>query len=77
MAENQGVKSLKTRGNTLKTIVNILAVLMAFVGVVFFLQGINILPGSFMTGDPTWAVIGAVMVLIAAGWFIYNSRRNI
>lgn len=29
-----------------------------FVGAVWFLQGINVLPGSFMTGQTKWAVIG-------------------
>ena len=42
------------------------------VGVVWFLQGINVLPGSFMTGRTRWAVIGAVsfavgIALLAAG----------
>jgi len=36
------------------------------VGLIWFFQGIGVLPGSFMSGDPTWAYIGGAMVLAAA-----------
>ena len=45
-------------------------------GLVFFLQGINILPGSFMTGDPQWAVNGAIMMAVALGLFYFTNRRK-
>ena len=35
-----------------------LALLMAAAGLVWLLQGINVLPGSYMTGDPFWAWTG-------------------
>ena len=44
----------------------ILAALLALVGSVFALQGVGVLPGSVMTGDPKWAAIGTVMLMIAA-----------
>jgi uncharacterized membrane protein HdeD (DUF308 family) len=34
------------------------------VGVIWILQGINVLPGSFMTGQTKWAVIGAVSAIV-------------
>jgi hypothetical protein len=34
------------------------ALLVAAAGRVWLLQGINVLPGSFMTGDPMWAWTG-------------------
>ena len=43
------------------TIAGILLVLM---GGVWILQGINVLPGSFMTGQTKWAVIGAITAAI-------------
>lgn len=49
-------------GNVVRVAVGGLAVLM---GLVWTLQGLNILPGSFMTGDPTWVVIG--LIVVAAG----------
>lgn len=41
-------------------------------GLVFFLQGVNVLPGSYMTGDPQWAVNGALMMVISGAliWFV-------
>lgn len=40
------------------------------VGLVFLGQGLGMIPGSYMTGDRTWAVIGAAMIVIAGvlGW---------
>jgi hypothetical protein len=51
----------------------ILAVLMIGIGVVWILQGVNILPGSFMTGQMQWAyrgialAIGGVLLLVFFG----------
>jgi hypothetical protein len=38
---------------------------------VFALQGAGVLPGSYMTGDRTWLVIGSVMVVggLALAWW--------
>ena len=38
---------------------------LGMIGLLWLGQGIGLIPGSFMTGDPVWAVIGAVMVLAA------------
>jgi len=50
------------------------AALIALAGSVFALQGIGVLPGSVMTGDPKWAVIGTLMVMGAAllAWSAYR-----
>jgi hypothetical protein len=54
---------------------NIAATLLLLIGVVWFLQGINILPGSFMTGQTEWAVYGALAAIAAAALFRYANRR--
>ncbi|MFN8528410.1 MAG: hypothetical protein U0670_07355 [Anaerolineae bacterium] len=59
----------------MKTGLNIVAVILALMGIIWILQGINILPGSFMTGDLKWAVIGAVLVVVSGGILYYTSRR--
>ena len=46
----------------------ILGGLMILMGGVWLLQGFGILPGSFMTGQLFWAVMGAV--LLAVGGFL-------
>ena len=58
----------------MRIILRILGALLIVVGGTFFLQGINILPGSFMTGDRKWAVIGAVL-LIVGGWLLFGKPK--
>jgi hypothetical protein len=49
--------------------VRIVAVVALLAGLVFFLQGIGVIPGSFMTGRSEWAVIGAALVAGAGALF--------
>ena len=60
----------------MKILVNIIAGLIFLGGLVFFLQGINILPGSYMTGDPQWAINGAIMMAVALGLFFFANRSR-
>jgi hypothetical protein len=60
-----------------KWVVNILVALMVLMGIVWILQGVNILPGSFMTGDIQWAYRGAAMVVVGAlvlAWVNWRRR---
>ena len=50
--------------------------LMSLVGGVWLLQGIGILPGSFMTGQKFWAVMGAVSMAIGGSLVIAGFRLN-
>ena len=58
----------------MKTLLNIIGILVILAGGVFFLQGIDVLPGSFMTGDPLWAIRGGIMVIIGSGLLLWTSR---
>ena len=60
----------------MKLVLNILGVLVFLAGLVWFLQGINILPGSYMTGDPQWAINGAIMMAVALVLFFFANRRR-
>jgi hypothetical protein len=60
----------------MKTGLNIAGVFLILAGSVWFLQGINILPGSFMTGDPKWAAIGGVCVVAGIGGLMAANRRR-
>jgi hypothetical protein len=42
----------------------IAGVLLVLMGAVWILQGINVLPGSFMTGQTKWAVYGGITAVI-------------
>ena len=44
-------------------------------GLVWILQGVNILPGSYMTGDPQWAINGAITMIIGAVIFWFANRK--
>jgi hypothetical protein len=53
--------------------------LMILMGGIWLLQGIGILPGSFMTGQMFWAVMGAAFLavggLVILTGFRLNGRR--
>jgi hypothetical protein len=49
---------------------------MTLMGSIWFLQGINILPGSFMTGQIRWAVYGGVTALVGLGLVVAANRRR-
>ena len=53
--------------------------LMILMGGIWLLQGIGILPGSFMTGQTFWAVMGAAFLavggLVILTGFRLNGRR--
>lgn len=58
----------------MRTVLRIVGVLLAFCGAVWLLQGINVLPGSFMTGQTKWAIIGGI-VLAAGVIMLVIARR--
>ena len=49
--------------------------LITLTGGVWLLQGIGILPGSFMTGQPFWAVMGAIFVAVG-GLLVFGGIRS-
>lgn len=60
----------------MRIVLNIVGVLLVLMGGVWFLQGIDVLPGSFMTGEIRWAIYGAITVLIGAALLITANRRR-
>ncbi len=60
----------------LKILLNIVAVLLILGGGVWFLQGINVLPGSFMTGQPQWALYGGISIMVGIILLILARRRK-
>jgi hypothetical protein len=55
---------------------NIVGALLVLSGSVWFLQGINVLPGSFMTGQIRWAVYGGLAVVAGIVLLLLNWRRR-
>lgn len=50
-------------GRGTKTVTTVVGAVAIVVGLLWVGQGLNLIPGSFMTGDPKWFVIGACVVL--------------
>jgi hypothetical protein len=61
----------------MRIVLNVLGVLCLLAGCVWILQGINILPGSFMTGQTKWAIYGAVLVVIGIALLTSANRRRV
>jgi hypothetical protein len=43
-------------------------------GLIWIGQGVGLLPGSFMTGQAMWAIIGALLAL-GGGWLVWTAAR--
>jgi hypothetical protein len=59
----------------MRTAKAVLGIVLLAAGGVWFLQGIRVLPGSFMTGSRFWAVTGAVVGLAGIALFLDGVRR--
>jgi len=60
----------------MKWLLNIIGVILILVGIVWFLQGINILLGSFMSGDPLYSVLGILLVAVGMILLAFTNRRR-
>ena len=48
---------------------------MTLLGGIWFLQGISVLPGTFMRGSTLWVVIGAVVCLAGLAVLTVGRQR--
>ena len=60
----------------MKIVLNIFGALLAVLGAIWFLQGINILPGSFMTGQMQWAIYGAIAIVAGICLLVFANRKR-
>jgi len=63
-------------GGSMKIVLNILGGLLVLMGTIWFLQGINILPGSFMTGQTRWAVRGGIAAVAGIILLLLANRKR-
>ncbi|MFE6733359.1 hypothetical protein [Microbacterium sp. NPDC057650] len=57
----------------------VLGVILLLVGVVWTLQGLNVLGGSAMSGSPLWATIGPIVLVVGVILIvvsIFGARRR-
>ncbi len=62
----------------MRNVATVLGVLVAFGGLVWIAQGLNLpfAPRSFMTADRAWIVLGAVAVVIGGATIGWSRRRS-
>lgn len=56
---------------------NVSGVLCLLVGCIWILQGINVLPGSFMTGQTKWAIYGGLLAVAGIGLLLSANRPRV
>jgi uncharacterized membrane protein len=61
----------------MRVVANVLGVLLTLIGIGWFLQGIGVMPGSFMTGQTRWAVYGAIAVVVGLGLLVKFRIRKV
>lgn len=54
----------------------ILAMLLMLSGAIWILQGFNVLPGSYMSGNPQWTINGAITATFGAVLFWFANRKK-
>jgi energy-coupling factor transporter transmembrane protein EcfT len=64
------------RGPVTLTVMCAVGVVLIIFGAVFFLQGINVLGGSGMSGKTLWAVLGPIIALVGVGILVRGGRRT-
>jgi hypothetical protein len=64
-----------TTGRSPNRPLTVLGVVAVLLGLLWVGQGLNLIPGSFMTGDPTWFIIGAIVTLVGVLLVAAGARR--
>jgi len=60
----------------MKIVLNVIGVLLILPGIVWFLQGIGVLPGSMMSGQIQWAINGGILIVVGTGLLWFANRRR-
>jgi len=60
----------------MRYLLNLDRILLMLLGVIWILQGINLLPGSFMSGHLQWSVAGLILLAVEGGLLYAALRRS-
>ena len=60
----------------MRIFLNVVAVLLVLIGGGWFLQGINVLPGSIMSGQTQWAIYGGIAFVVGIGLLVFANRKK-
>lgn len=57
-------------------VTGVLGAILALIGLLWTLQGSNVLPGSFMSGQKLWLGIGLVVLVVGVALLVRTFRRT-
>ncbi len=60
----------------MKWLLRIVGVVLALLGALWFLQGIDLVPVGFMAGHFQYAMLGAAAVVVGLGLILFTNRRQ-
>lgn len=60
----------------MRIVLNIVGAALVLFGGVWVLQGVNVLPGSFMSGQMRWAVRGGIAVIAGFALLLWANRKR-
>ena len=60
----------------MKIALSVVGAVLVLLGTIWFFQGINVLPGSFMTGQVQWAIYGAIAVVTGGLMLVVAWRKR-
>jgi hypothetical protein len=75
-AGNRAIRRLRIK-RSMRIALNIVGAVLVLFGLIWFLQGINVLPGSFMTGQIRWAVYGGIAFAAGVALLVTANRRGL
>ena len=61
----------------MRIVLKVVAVLLIIIGIIWILQGINVLPGSFMSGQIQWAYRGGAAAVVGLLILIFANRGRV
>jgi hypothetical protein len=61
----------------MKVTLDIVGAVLVLLGAIWFLQGINVLPGSFMTGQTKWAIYGGIAIIAGISLILASNRKRL
>jgi uncharacterized membrane protein SirB2 len=68
---------IQTKGRKIMRIFwSLVGIVLIFAGGIWFLQGINVIPGSFMTGQSQWALYGGITFIIGMVLMLVANRKK-